>query len=91
MSCDHYDISDEEKYKLIKEMSNKIFHIVKEFESKIPPSTMAGYLIGVAKQIFCSCGMNYYFTLGMLNEMLHDNIEEIYNSYIEDKQSEEEK
>lgn len=89
MDYNFCEISDEDKEILIQAMSDKIWPIIEEFKEKIPPPPMCAFLIHTSKELLFSCGMNYYSTIGMLNEMLNCHLEEIYNRFNEEEKKEE--
>ena len=89
MTCKYCDITDEQKQKLLEELDGKMYHILSEFKEKIPEPALAAYLIGQAKEIMCSWDVNYYSTVGMLSEMLHHDLEEVYDKWSSLKESQE--
>jgi len=83
---------DEEKEAIIKEFSDKICDVLYEYEEKMPEAAMAALLIHHAKASLCSSPQAhcYYHMLGVLDEMVHDGIQGIWekmNPYREDEEN----
>lgn len=77
--CNVCEVSDEQKEILIREFSNEIFPIIQKYLEKIPEPALAAYLIHYAKELMCSWGEdNYYLTLGLLTDMVQDDLQEIF-------------
>lgn len=76
MSCKICDVSDEEKERLIKEFSNKVFPIFAEYSKKLPETVLASYLIYFAKSIMLSWKNDYYLVLGLITDMVNDGLHE---------------
>lgn len=85
MKSENFNISDQEKEKLIAEFSDKFCILLEEYIEKIPETALAAFLMEHAKQTMCSWGMNYYNTLGILTSMLHEDLEETFDSWSESK------
>lgn len=77
MACNICDVSDEEKDKRIKKFSDKIFPIIEAHLEKIPEPAIVAYLMHVCKSIMFNWSGDYYLVLGMLTDMLNDDLQQI--------------
>lgn len=85
------EISDKEKEKVIKDFSNEIFDLIKKY-GQMPDTAMAAMFISIAKDLICSKRFSSYtFTVGLLQEMLSENLKEQWENYHLEEEGEEEK
>jgi hypothetical protein len=78
MTCSICNVSEEEKRKFIKEFSDEIFPIVTKYLKKVPEPAIAAYLIHLSKELMCSWGVDYYLMLGVLTDMLNDDLVDMF-------------
>ena len=82
MKCNVFEITDEQREILIKEFSNKMFPLINKHAKKIPLPALAAYLIHIAKELVCEWDCrDYYLTLGILTEMVQDDLQEVFERH----------
>jgi hypothetical protein len=88
VNCNVCEVSDKQKKILIKSFSNEIYPIIEKHSEKIPIPALAAYLIHSAKELMCRYGNDYYLILGILTDMVQDDLQELFESHQEKKQKE---